>query len=281
MSASDNFNYSQWGTNNYHTICGLIAESALYGIYIALVAYALRLLGFGDGNRSKPRLLTLFSLLLMFAVSTILWALDITDFLRGLHKILIDTDGTAVQRNADYLIELNPRVVIQTTFFSVEYLIGDAVVVWRACAVWGYSRKIIFLPILMLTSATVLVSIFVGCLGVHDWAYIAGEPETCYKSYLGVFFLSLSTNLMATTLIATRAWMHHRLLLRSSGQKSTVTRILILLVESGLIYLLIWATKSISAFGTLSSTLTGQFAVSMLNSMGNQIVGLYPTLLVS
>ena len=56
----------------------------------------------------------------MFAMSTILWALDITDFLKGLHKILIDTDGTADQRNADYLIELNSRVIIQTTIFSIE-----------------------------------------------------------------------------------------------------------------------------------------------------------------
>lgn len=32
MSASDDFDYSQWGTNNYHTICALIAESALYGM---------------------------------------------------------------------------------------------------------------------------------------------------------------------------------------------------------------------------------------------------------
>lgn len=53
-------------------------------------------------------------------MSTILWALDITDVLKGLHKILIDTDGTASERNADYLIELNPRVIIQTTIFSIE-----------------------------------------------------------------------------------------------------------------------------------------------------------------
>ncbi|KAF8832050.1 hypothetical protein HHX47_DHR1001309 [Lentinula edodes] len=56
----------------------------------------------------------------MFTISTTLWALDITDFLRGLHKILILTDGTTTQRNADYLIELNPRVIVQTTLFSIE-----------------------------------------------------------------------------------------------------------------------------------------------------------------
>ncbi|KAJ3909359.1 hypothetical protein F5879DRAFT_83343 [Lentinula edodes] len=281
MSSND-FDYSLWARNNYHGVCGLIAESALYGIYAVLIIYAIRNLWFAeDSSRTKARVITLLSLLIMFTISTTLWALDITDFLRGLHKILILTDGTTTQRNADYLIELNPRVIVQTTLFSIEYLIGDGVVVWRACALWGYSKKIMFLPILLLSAAAILITFFVGCLGVHDWTYIAGEPETCYDSYISIFFLSIATNLLATSLIATKAWMHHRLLLSASVEKTTrVLKVLVLLVESGFIYLLIWAAKSMSVFGDLSSTVNGQFAVSMLNSMGNQIVGLYPTLLV-
>jgi hypothetical protein len=74
--------------------------------------------------------------------------------------------------------------------------------------------------------------------------------------------------------------MHHRLLLRTSlERRSRVMKILILMVESGLIYLLIWATKSMGAFGTLKPS-GAQFTVSILNMIGNQIVGLYPTLLV-
>ncbi|KAJ4485775.1 hypothetical protein J3R30DRAFT_1406381 [Lentinula aciculospora] len=281
MSAPDNFDYSLWARNNYHGVCGLIAESALYGIYAALIVYALRNLWFSEDSRTKARIITLLTLLLMFTISTTLWALDITDFLRGLLKILITTEGTTTQRNTNYLIELNPRVIIQTTLFSIEYLIGDGVVVWRACALWGYDKKIMLLPILLLSAAAVLVPFFVGCLGNHDWIYIAGEPETCYNCYISIFFLSIGTNLLATSLIATKAWMHHRLLQSASVARTTpVLKVLVILVESGFIYLLIWATKSMSVFGDLSSTAGGQFAVSMLNSMGNQIVGLYPTLLV-
>lgn len=56
----------------------------------------------------------------MFAMSTTLWALDITDILKGLRKTLIDTDGTISERSAEYSIELNSRVIIQTTIFSIE-----------------------------------------------------------------------------------------------------------------------------------------------------------------
>ncbi|KAJ3750796.1 hypothetical protein DFH05DRAFT_117003 [Lentinula detonsa] len=264
MSSLDDFNYSLWARNNYHGVCGLIAESALYGIYTALIVYALRHLNvFADDSRRQARVITLLSLLLMFAMSTTLWALDITDFLKGLYKILVLTDGTTAQRNADYMFELNPRVITQTTLFSIEYLIGDSVVVWRACALWGYRKTVVLLPILLLASA------------------IVGEPQICYNSYIGTFFLSIAINLLATSLIATKAWMHRRLLQSASVERSTrVLKVLILLVESGFIYLLLWATKSMSIFVDLNSTPSGQFAVTMLNSVGNQIVGLYPTLLM-
>ncbi|KAJ3763412.1 hypothetical protein EV360DRAFT_66310 [Lentinula raphanica] len=199
----------------------------------------------------------------MFALSTTLWALDITDFVRGLYEILGRTDGTTTQRNSDYMIELNPRVIAQTTIFSIEYLIGDSVVVWRACALWGYSKKVMLLPTLLLSAAA----------GLHDWEYILGEPEVCYNSYIGTFFLSIAINLLATSLIATKAWMHHRFLRSASVKKSTrVLKIMILLVESGFIYLVIWGTKSMSIFMDLNATPGGQFAVSLLNSMGNQVV---------
>ncbi|KAJ3772427.1 hypothetical protein FB446DRAFT_736665 [Lentinula raphanica] len=282
MSSPDNFNYSLWARNNYHGICALIAESALYGMYTALLIYALQHLKvFSEDKRTKPRVIALLSLLLMFTLSTTLWALDITDFVRGVDKILLKTYSTTTQRYSNYMIELNPRVIVQTIVFSTEYLIGDSMVVWRACALWGYSRKIMLLPILLLSSAAVLIFFFVGCLGFHDWEYVSGEPKVCLDSYLGIFFLSITINLLATSLIATKAWNHHCLLRSASVKKSTrVLKIMILLVESGFIYLVIWCTKCMSIFIDLNATPGGQFAVSLLNSTGNQVVGLYPTLLM-
>ncbi|KIK61002.1 hypothetical protein GYMLUDRAFT_260979 [Collybiopsis luxurians FD-317 M1] len=282
MSATDDFNYTQWGRNNYHTICGLILESALYGIYSILVAYSFRHLWFTEKDRTRGRIITLLSLLVMFAMSTTLWAIDITNFLGGLQKIIINTDGTASQRSKKNTLEINPRVIAQTIMFSFEYIVGDSVVVWRACALWGYDKRVMFLPIFFLISATVMVFFFLGCLGVNGWSYVTKEPVVCANSYTGVLVLSISINCLATGLIATKAWMHHRVLLSASVKKTTrVLKVLILLVESGLIYLIIWTLKSLSGFnGTFSSTPSDQFFVSILNKMGNQVVGLYPTLLV-
>ncbi|KAF5388471.1 hypothetical protein D9757_004701 [Collybiopsis confluens] len=138
-----------------------------------------------------------------------------------------------------------------------------------------------FLPVFLLIAATVMVSFFLGCLGMHDWSFIAGQPPICSNSYIAVLFLSIAINFIATMLIAIKAWMHYRLLLSAPINKKTRgIKILVLLFESGLIYLLIWGAKSASAFGTLSSTTGGQFTTTMLNVMGNQVVGLYPTLLL-
>ncbi|KAJ3844911.1 hypothetical protein EV361DRAFT_394845 [Lentinula raphanica] len=284
MPSPDNFNYSLWARNNYHGVCGLIAESALYGMYTALLIYAVRQLNAFSEDNPKPRVIPLLSLLLMFALSTTLWALDITDFIGGLDEILLKTYSTTTQQYSNYMIEINPRVIVKTTIFSIEYLIGDSMVVWRACALWGYSKKIMLLLILLLSSAAVLVFFFVGCLGFHNWEYILGEPEVCLNSYRGTFFLSVTINLLATSLIATKAWLHHRFLRSVSVKKSnSVLKIMILLVESGFIYFIIWATKSVSILININhnaGTPGGQFAVSLLNPMGNQVVGLYPTLLV-
>ncbi|KAF5389673.1 hypothetical protein D9757_006058 [Collybiopsis confluens] len=283
MPSSDSntgFDYIQW---NYHDICGIIGESALYGIYLTLIVYALRHLWFLDSsrtNRTKGRVVTVLSLLLMFSISTTLWTLDIVNIIRGLNQVLLNTTGSMDQRVQDYENELNTRIIVQTTLFSVEYLIGDSVVAWRACALWGYNKKIMFLPVLLLTSATVLVSFFVGCLGVTHWGFLEGESKICYNSYTGVVFLSIATNVVATALIAAKAWTHHRFLLRASVERKTrILKVLVLMVESGLIYLLVWATKTVGAFGAPHSA-GAQFAVTILNMLGNQIVGLYPTLLV-
>ncbi|KIK51619.1 hypothetical protein GYMLUDRAFT_78125 [Collybiopsis luxurians FD-317 M1] len=275
--ASTSFDYLTW---SYRSLCGLITESVLYGIYIALFSYAIRQLWFRDNDRTHARLMTLFTLMLMFLMSTTLWTLDIVDSMRGQKEVFLNPNGTIDERADEYQKELNTRIIVQTTIFSAEYLIGDTVVAWRACALWGYSKKVMFLPVLFLTSATVLISFFVGCLGKTNWAFLEGESKTCANAYLGVFFLSIATNVVATSLIAAKAWMHHRLLLSASAeQKSRVMKVLVLLVESGFIYLLIWAAKSMGAFGNLPEA-NAQFTVNMLNMMGNQIVGLYPTLLV-
>ncbi|KAF5381197.1 hypothetical protein D9757_007883 [Collybiopsis confluens] len=273
----DGFDYFQW---SYHSFCALIAESALYGIYVTLMAYAIRHLWFQETNRTKAHLATLITLLLMFSMSTTLWAMDILDNTRGFKQVYLNTSGTLPERAEAYKSELNQRFIIQTTIFSLEYLIGDTVVAWRACALWGYRRAIVIVPVVLLSSATILVSFFVGCLGLTHWTFLEYESQTCADIYLSVFFLSLSTNAVATTLVAVKAWMHYRLLLSASVAKRTrVLKVLVLLVESGLIYFLIWGAKSMGAFGNLPSS-DAQFTVNMLNMLGNQVVGLYPTLLV-
>ncbi|THU76602.1 hypothetical protein K435DRAFT_704503 [Dendrothele bispora CBS 962.96] len=57
------------------------------------------------------------------------------------------------------------------------------------------------------------------------------------------------TNLVATVLIGYKTWCHHRNIqnnLGNAGSSSKVQKILLLLMESGIIYLILWVRNKVA-----------------------------------
>ncbi|KAK0500367.1 hypothetical protein EDD18DRAFT_1149725 [Armillaria luteobubalina] len=130
---------------------------------------------------------------------------------------------------------------------------------------------------------------FVGCTGQTGWKLIDGEQAVlCNRAQEATFFLSLGTNAIATFLIAYKAWLLRQSFTRVYSpqhirkSRTLTEKILMLFVESGFIYLCFWIAKSFTYF-PLSTSIqaSAYFGATVLNSAGNQVVGLYPTVIIA
>ncbi|KAJ3884443.1 hypothetical protein GG344DRAFT_33982, partial [Lentinula edodes] len=187
-----------------------------------------------------------------------------------LEGIKLETQGAFQPPTAWYGFRgANDRTLVQATLFSLEFILGDAIVIWRASALWAFDWKIMFSMIIVL----------LGDFGQADWWYIAGtQPKSCNVSQRAMFLLSLGTNAIATFFIALKAWQHREAFialpdsLSSSGSwkksRSPAQKIMILFLESGFLYMLFWVSSP--AF----------FMTDIFNQTRYQVVGLYPTAII-
>ncbi|PBL03501.1 hypothetical protein ARMGADRAFT_1004235 [Armillaria gallica] len=277
----------------YQTTTALILESVLYGGYMILMFFVLGALlrrNRRDRTRSCPRLAMVFTIVLMFLMSTSLWVMDIVDVLGPLQAVLVDSQGSFSERFSDYMYTTqNNRVIAQVIIYTFEVLIGDAVVVWRAGALWAFDVKIIVAPLISLTAGVVMAFFFVGCTAQTGWKIINGEQVLlCNHVQTATFFLSLGTNAIATFLIAYKAWLLRQSFTRAYSlqnirkSRTSTEKILMLFVESGFIYLCFWIAKSFTYFPVSAAIqASAYFGAAVLNSAGNQVVGLYPTIIIA
>ncbi|KAI0711779.1 hypothetical protein C8T65DRAFT_647272 [Cerioporus squamosus] len=138
---------------------------------------------------------------------------------------------------------------IQTAALTINVLVGDAIVWWRASMLWrGRSHYAILCLCVVLLSATFALSVVDTC-GACNILIVKDSEGGLGRLFAGTKFgtaasiLSLATNLVATCLTGYKAWVHGRLLKQYLSEGSTMTsveRILILLTESGLAYGAIW-----------------------------------------
>ncbi|TBU22575.1 hypothetical protein BD311DRAFT_869325 [Dichomitus squalens] len=164
-------------------------------------------------------------------------------FNKRLHIMSQATTGiTSSTYDADSSTASLERVVgIQSWMMTIaagtNIIIGDAVVWWRACVVW--SNKIVYFmgpPLLALT-------LVCGVINVHN---SETGPTLQLQMLIGVdgfadafMILSMVTNLLATSLIAYKAWESRQSMkayFGSDGGAMATWRALALLVESGTIY---------------------------------------------
>jgi len=125
---------------------------------------------------------------------------------------------------------------ISSWFSTIIILIADGIIVWRACAVWRHSR-IVQGVLIFLMSANVGVNI---ADAAEDQLLTISETSSITLDWVSVL-LSLAVNVVATLLIAYRAWIYHKSVHVALGQssKSPVQGIFLLMVESGAILAII------------------------------------------
>ncbi|KAL1695369.1 hypothetical protein GGG16DRAFT_45672 [Schizophyllum commune] len=251
--------------------------SAFYGIHVAVYLAAISTLA----RRTSNGYFLLIITTLLFVVSTV-W------FMVNFHLEIAVALAAFRPDVFDILRHVaSPLLVI----VRINHVLSDVVVVWRAWILWPRSKRIrscvptghsYTLP------AGSIVELAYSYTKFGWLAYAANLPEQS-ANYSRAFLTILPvilTNVLSTALVGYKVWCYRRNVKSSlSGIAQTrVEKILLLLVESGVIYSAIWViylgVVLADIKGAFDSDLTHMGPAAMMGPVMPAIAGIYPTVVV-
>ncbi|KAM5531994.1 hypothetical protein V8D89_014328, partial [Ganoderma adspersum] len=170
-----------------------------------------------------------------------------------------------------------------------QVVLGDGIVWWRVWVLWNRKRWILVSCWIVL-----LATIGTGSLDSGDSCGpgFVRTPKLVTLSQDGAFFqfdifglvtvsLSLFSNTVATLLVGHKAWKHRRdtkAHLAPVRSAIVVRRTLLLLIESGIVYWLIWTLVLVSQL--IGDTAFSDGMVYFTEGCLITLVGIYPTLII-
>ncbi|KAF7330962.1 hypothetical protein MVEN_02436100 [Mycena venus] len=260
LSEADALDLVHYGRNIMQDTLALIVESiflSAYGIFFAWSIYMQPL--WFNGPLTLPKNFEGLHYFLMVPNVPIGDRLDLAD-----------------QREARY----HPAHI---AFYMFNMIIGDGVVIWRTWAVYQRRIAAILIPSILLLASFVFAIIGITCSSYTGSGVLPGAERICPSASLIVWSFCVGANTTCTVLIGFKAWQHHKMMkglniIWKSTRMST-EKILLLLVESGFIYLLLWLCQ-VLAYINLDRTSPWWWVFSVSGPMGAQIAGMYPTLII-
>ncbi|KAJ7367568.1 hypothetical protein DFH08DRAFT_725571, partial [Mycena albidolilacea] len=161
-------------------------------------------------------------------------------------------------------------------------IIGDGVVIWRTWAVYQGRILAISMPCILLLVSFVFTLIDVTC-GSYDGPLPGGE-QICPQAAKTSWAFSVGTNVTCTILVGFKAWQHRKMMrelnLPGKSRRMSAEKIISLLVESGFIYSLLWLSQVIAYIDEIPRSSPWYFVYQAFVAMGDQIAGMYPTLII-
>ncbi|KAJ7584562.1 hypothetical protein C8J56DRAFT_1054023 [Mycena floridula] len=216
-----------------------VCASLLYEIYLVLSMRAIYILMSRGLRTSRPRCCLLAIILIMFLATTTLFNRDIQG---ALEQIMF--------------LGKNPTLVLHTfQYFNVTYIVAlcmltlmsDAIVVWRAWVICNSRSVKRILSCCMLSSSVGIMVSFVSEIRSAN-----GELEAPLSAILlPVLVPAFITNLVATLTIGHTAWTYSHTSKRNpkdSPASGSIHTILLLFIESGFLYIILWTVYVILAF---------------------------------
>jgi len=257
---------------------GVIVESmfcSAYGIFFAFALYSILRKG-----RSRGSIVMLFVVVYLYVSSVLQWALDFARAFQNLHSLLMVPD-VPIRDRGELADENTKFEALLEALFVFNMMVGDGVVIWRAWTIYQRRLLAILVPCILLLISFVFSVIDVTC-NSYDGPLPGGE-QICPQAALIAWAVSVATNVSATILIGFKAWQHRKMMremnMPGKSRKMSTEKILSILVESGFIYSLLWLSQVIAYIDIFRDS-PWFYVWEILEPMGNQISGMYPTLII-
>ncbi|KIJ62435.1 hypothetical protein HYDPIDRAFT_114550 [Hydnomerulius pinastri MD-312] len=221
---------------DFAAIISTVLEGVLYGISLVMFGGTLWALGYGRLKSEINRSMALIAALLTI-LSTIHLAIDIKRLQDGFITYRDTIPGGPEAFFADVKQE---TFVFKNAVYSIQTLLGDAVVIYRCYVVWQ-SRSIIILAVLLWFA---VAATSVGFL--YNIAHATVYAEIIFVLNTGTWItsfyaLTIATNVLSSTLLAYRIWTVSRGIptpVRVTQRRTKTRLILRVLVEAAILYTL-------------------------------------------
>ncbi|VDB85183.1 unnamed protein product [Peniophora sp. CBMAI 1063] len=270
----------------------LVTETVLFGFASSLFAIAAYIVVRRSCShwRSRFDLIIPAMVSLMYTLSLIHWAIALRCF-TVLPKYAMSGAPLSFQTHIKGL-DISLLIV-----FSLNAVMSDSIVLWRMCVVWERTSSVRMIGAVLLIATLGLnianIVVLHRIMVYTRWFPRNSRDSEIITTYgltpvgLAAAFLSLATNLFATVLVGTKAWIHRRQVSHQFGPKTRRTlagRVMELLVESGVVYTAIWLLYCISFFRQITTqTVFGPdsneslvTAVDHLDGAMAQLTSIYP-----
>ncbi|KIK54131.1 hypothetical protein GYMLUDRAFT_48939 [Collybiopsis luxurians FD-317 M1] len=290
MNEDDLTHILQLGYNERNSLARQVLVSVFFGFYIATSGIAIRLL-VRTGLRTRPQQIALFLQLCLLVNCICAFLSSCMIVFMGIHSIFMTGADLSLQDRIAALGKSKVRNNFSRTFFwsgSINLLIGDTLVLWRAWAIWRDNR---WVQLLWIVLAIFNAVINILSLTVTVWSS-GGPSESFGRAFELNFYLftSLAVNVLATVAITYKAWLHSRLTnvfgkeyKRDSGGASRVEKVLWVVVESGVVFCILqtvfYAISMASSMSSINSSATSllQLYDAFIQPFGIVILPFYPT----
>ncbi|EIM89207.1 uncharacterized protein STEHIDRAFT_154886 [Stereum hirsutum FP-91666 SS1] len=230
-------------------IASVAIQCILYGMHLILAAFTVYVLG-SAGFKTWTRAPLLLTTLITIITATIYVALS----LDWAVKLLTPADGVYASSWG-----LTPFELALELLPNINYICSDGILIWRA----------------------------IGA-ALNPGLNLLSRMEIRDRSIFSAWVLSLSTNLVATGLIGFKAWRYRRTIKVNLGDTSVHSRtsapkIMLLLIESGVLYCLFWMLligMNVSFATEVTMNLNVRFTGSILQDASVQLSGIYPITII-
>ncbi|KIK60229.1 hypothetical protein GYMLUDRAFT_244657 [Collybiopsis luxurians FD-317 M1] len=259
-------------------VIAVIPQTLVYGIYAVLVPVSSSImLHRGLGTRARKILFGM--ILFMFLQSTAYWIASISTLIQLIQVWFLSLDPDA-GTPPNYISFFN-------ALMSVNYILTDGVVVWRAwvlCSADGRKALKICLFILCLGSVSVIVTIAIRLalmlIGTETGLLFDRLNQGINVAQVGTLVFSVLTNSIATSLIFVKAWRSRRAIRKNFDATVNVhTRVgktFTLLIETGIIYTFSCVIVLVFTIIPLKVGTLGD----LFTPVNTQLAGIYPVVVL-
>ncbi|KAF8209955.1 hypothetical protein K438DRAFT_1810641, partial [Mycena galopus ATCC 62051] len=302
MTPDELASLNEIGRDMVQAFAAITCETLLLTIYGVFALKSLLLMRHSVKQRARGYLLPI-TILTMFVMAIVLWTLDLANFIMEAKITLIETSDNPIDAKFHNALAFVFRLeAAQDVLYAFMTLLGDAIIIHRVWGLQAFSGRlwVLLVPCAILFGSlvtTVMLTVCIFKLGPNIQQENFNSP-VCADVQIITYVMPSANTAIATGLVGLTAWKYRKSIapiLRDNASivdsanntKGTqIERILVLLVESGILYFLffviqlVFAGLSVPADPEIES-LSGFAFVSKIYAYScSVIVGLYPTILI-